>query len=393
MKKVRFLFLTALLLLFGACSEQPDADGEKEGYRVIEGGILNTCTYSDLGILQSKRDGEHRGVCYFFDPVSEREVPLCTKTNCTHQGYGGGNKEPDCDACISENLNCAAIIGDSLYYVSRDSEDGLFQRKICRADPNGTNRKVLEVMEEAEVFSQGFYEDGYLIYIYFNQTAQDGTPLEKKQSGICLYNLESNEAEYIVEENYGGSIISAEVQDHILYYIYFYLTEDFSEIDYEEMKYEGFEKHMEAIGRTELWSYDLDTKEKRLVMKLENETYTPISFIRGGYMYMEGKYGARLMNLSTGVICELDYERVRNKVKTYGEEGVFLCGEGSIDLLKYNTGEVENIGNYDENMMLVLNYIGNEWVYGENIVNGTGQIFYLPKQQFMKGDLEWNYIP
>lgn len=407
MKKICFLFLNVLILFFSACSGQPDAKQpsveqpgveqlgeteEKDDYRVIETYTLSTCTFSDLGVLHNQREGEHKGVCYFFDPVSGREVPLCAKTNCTHQGYSWGNPNPDCDACLSEMTTCAAIIGDSLYYVSADGEDGIFRKKICRADPDGTNRKVLEIIEDAEVFVHGLYEDGYLIYEYCTQTAQDGTPLEKRRTGICLYNLESNEAEYIIEENYNALFGWATVQDHCLYYLYNYFTEDTSEFFGEAITYEEVWEYVKKTSRGELWAYDLNTKEQRLMMQEEYGTSTAI--VGYGYAYMDGEYGARLMNLSTGEIRELDYERIQNKGRELTEEGVLLCGEGSIDLWEFDTGEVKHIGSYDENLMISLSYVGQDWVYGkEYSASGSNKIFYLPKEQFMKGDLEWKYLP
>lgn len=357
-------------------------------------GTLYTSTFSDLGVIQSRTEGEHRGVCYFFDPVSGREVPLCAKTNCTHQGYSWGNTQPDCDACLGEITTCAAIIGDSLYYVSADGGDGLFRKKICRADPDGTNRKVLEVMEDAEIFVYGAYEEGYLIYTYYTQDAQDGTRLEKRRTGICLYNLESNEAEYIIgPENYGGVFGSATVQDHCLYYFYHYQTDDLSEINFgEAAPDQGFWDYLETISRGEIWAYDLDTKEQRLVAERENGTAT--SFVRCGYAYMDGTYGARLIDLSTGESRELDPERVQNKGKGVAEEGVLIWGEGSIDLWEFGTGEVKHICSYDEDLSISLAYIGQDWVYGtEYDGSGGSKTFYLPKEQFLKGDLEWKYLP
>ena len=402
MKKNRLLFLVTFMLLFSACSGkldetvQPGATGVKE--EQIEENLYSICwfgteNYSDLGVLQTRQEGEHKGVSYFFDPVSEREVPLCAKTNCTHQGYSWGNPHPDCDACLGEITTCAAIIGDSLYYVSMDSEDGLFRKKICRADPDGTNRKVLEVMEDAEIFVSGVYEDGYLIYTYYTQDAQDGDPLEKQRTGICLYNLETNEAEYIIgPENYGARFSSATVQDHCLYYLYHYQTEDLSEISFGETgPGEEFFEYLKTISSRELWAYDLDTKEQRL-MKQENGV-TGTSFVSCGYAYMEGTDASCLINLSTGESRELDSEIIQNKGKQLAEEGVLLWGEGSIDLWKFDTGEVKHIGSYDEDLMLYFTYIGQDWVYGEELGNGLGKIFYLPKEQFMKGDLEWKYLP
>lgn len=407
MKKICFLFLTVLILLFSACSGQPDAKQpsveqpgveqlgeteEKDDYRVIETDMFSTCTFSDLGVLHNEREGEHNGVCYFFDPVSGKEVPLCAKTNCTHQGYNWGNPNPDCDACLSEMTTCAAIIGDSLYYVSADGEDGIFRKKICRADPDGTNRKVLEIIEDAEFFFHGLYEDGYLIYEYYTQTAQDGTLLEKRRTGICLYNLESNEAEYIIEENYDALFGWATVQDHCLYYLYNYFTEDTSEFFEEAITYEEVWEYVKTTSRGELWAYDLDTKEQRLVMEIENGTYTAI--VGCGYAYMDGEYGARLMNLSTGEIRELDLASIQNKGREPAEEGVLLCGEGSIDLWEFATGEVKHIGSYDKDLIISLSYVGQEWVYGKEYDgSGSTKTFYLTKEQFMKGDLAWKYLP
>lgn len=398
MKKICFLFLTVSIFLFSACSgkpgaEQPGETEEKNEYFVKETYMFSTCTFSDLGVLQNRLEGEHRGVCYFFDPVSEREVPLCVKTNCTHQGYSWGNSRPDCNACLGEITTCAAIIGNSLYYVSMDSEDGIFRKKICRADPDGTNRKVLEVIEDAEIFVYGAYENGYLIYTYYTQTAHDGSPLEKRRPGICLYNLESNEAEYIIgPENYNGILSTATVQDHSLYYFYNYHTEDIRKISFEEAQDEKYFEYLDTISRRELWAYDLDTKEQRLV-KQESGVAGKV-FVRSGYAYMDEKYGASLINLSTGESRELDSERIWNKGKELIEEGVLLWGEGSIDLWEFDTGEVKHIGSYNEDLMISLEYIGKVWVYGLDMDgNGPGKIFYLPREKFMKGDLEWKYLP
>lgn len=422
MKKLFFLFLTVFVLLCGACSDrsgadqptetgadqpdetgadrsaetgadQPDETEEQEWYYVRESiGMGQTRTYSDLGVLRDRGQGEHYGVCYFFDPVSGREVPMCAKTNCTHQGYGGGNPNPDCDAWLGTFINCAAIIGDSLYYVVADDND-FFRQKICRADPDGTNRKVLEVMDDVTRIRPGmFYQDGYLIYEYFTDTARDGTPLEKSRSGICVYDLERNEAEYIsVPENYSSIAAEAMVADHCLYYLYCYTTEDYSKISYEDLSDEKNEEYLDTISRAEIWAYDLDTKEKRLLLQEGGRNSYYLGF---GYAYVDGKSGARLIDLRTGESRELeDPERFQYRFKSLIEEGVLFCGDGSIDLCEFETGEVKHIGSYDRNLSISIRYVGRDWVYGELYNGGPGEIFYLPKEQFMKGDFEWEYLP
>lgn len=410
MKKIGFLFLAVFLLLLGGCSGRSGAEDQsgakqpaEKRYYVTERGLLgSTCTFSELGVLRSRSDGEHIGVHYFFDPVSGKEVPLCTKTNCTHRGYGRNNPHPDCDACLGELTMFAAIIGDSLYYVSMDSEDGFLRKKLCRADPNGTNRKVLEVMEDAQYFQTGtvFYENGYLIYITITDITQDGTSLEKRRAGICLYDPEKEEAEYVTEaENYSGGITSAIVLDHSLYYFYQCFTEDpFGKTDYENLSGETDEtywkkqdEYRESIVRTELWAYDLDTKEKRLVMQESGNMCN--AYLRFGYACIRDKNGVRFIDISTGESREPVLEKVDGKSIEMIEEGVLLTGDGSIDLWEFETGEVKHIGSYDKDQMISWEYIGQDWVYGTKTADGQSEVFYLPREQFMRGELEWKYLP
>lgn len=406
MKKICFLFLTVVILLLGGCSGRSGTEAEsgtkqpaEKRYSVWEIGSLGgTCTLSDLGVLRSRWNGAHCGVHYFFDPVSEKEVPLCTKTNCTHQGYSWGNVHPDCDACLGELTMFAAIIGDSLYYVSMDSEDGFLRKKLCRANPDGTNRKVLEVMEDVHEMESGvaFCENGYLVYVTLTSIAEDGTPLEKRRAGVCLYDLDKKEAEHVtVPENYSALITSAMVLDGCLYYFYYYSTEDpFRETSYEDVsdeKYWEVQEHLDSISRRELWAYDLDTKEKRLVMQ---ESGTRAAAHLGcGYACIRGEFGARLINLSTGESRELAPERVEKRGIKIIEEGGLIYGDGSIDLWDFETGEVKHIGSYDKDQVISLEYIGQDWVYGSKTEENQRKVFYLPREQFMKGELEWKYLP
>lgn len=412
MKKICFLFLTVFILLFSACSgrsgaeqpgedrsgaEQPGETEDREFSYVMEFGYLGgTRTFSELGVLRSRLAGAHSGVCYFFDPVSGREVPLCAKTNCTHQGPSWGNLNPDCDAFLGGGMAFAAIIGDSLYYVS---VDGFLRAKICRADPDGTNRKVLEVMDNVAFIQPGgaFYQNGYLIYEYSTDTAEDGTQLDKRLSGICLYDLERNEAEYILgpenygADNYSAATVYAMVVDHCLYYCYYYSTEDLRKISYEDLSDEKYAEYLDTIGRTEFWAYDLDTKEKRLVLQDNGMESFSVGF---GYAYTNGRRGARLIDLRTGESRELeDPERFQLKGTSVIEEGVLFWGDGSIDLWEFETGEVKHIGSYDRDLNISIYYVGRDWVYGCLYSGGPAEIFYLPKEQFMKGDMEWKYLP
>ncbi len=431
MKKICILFLTVFILLFSACSggagakqpgedksgakqpgedksgaKQPGKTEDEEGYYVIETSDLGmTRTFSELGVLQSRLgDSGHSGVCYFFDPVSGKEVPLCAKTNCTHQGDSWANPHPDCDAWLGGFMGFAGIVGDSLYYVCADSENYL-RKMICRADPDGTNRKVLEVMDNVGFIQPGgaFYQNGYLIYEYYTDTAEDGTKLDKRLSRICIYDLERNEAEYIIgpenygAQNYSAATVNATVVDHCLYYCYYYDTEDFRKISYEDLSDEKYMEYLDSIARMEIWAYDLDTKEKRLVMQESGRLGYSAGF---GYAYTyttNGKPGARLINLRTGESRELENpERLfEQKGTEVIEEGVLFYGDGSIDLWEFETGEVKHIGSYDKNLRITVEYVGRDWVYGLRYDDGHGpaEIFYLPKEQFMKGDMEWKYLP
>lgn len=376
-KKVIYLLLIVLILT--GCSS------EKETFDTIyvTGSIASTNTYSDVGILNTER-----GILYYFDPETGIRTPLCSKVNCKHVGYGFNNPNPTCDAFFSEAYNCSAIVGDYLYYVTSDEGDGFFTKCFYRADKNGTNRKLLYRANYAEYFSAGVYEEGYLMYLYYNGENPDGTPLKKRKMGILLLNLTTEEMQEIdFGEEYSGQLLTATIKDNTIYCLKVYQTDNIMDIDYNALTELEKYNYAMSIQKKEVWQYDIKSGEKSLTCKVSSESSSCI--LQYGYLFCDYADKMTLQELGTDRIYVIEEVASEGFSKTVFDEGVLFAGNGEVFIWKFGTQELKKIGKYDPSVKILLIWVTKHWVYGNlSDTEGITAVCY-PREDFMKGIFDY----
>lgn len=385
--------LAAVCLLLAGCSEKAQKPVPEDYERVVVPGLLVPrweTSYSDRGLVCFDRERPY-GIASFFDPESGVKVPLCTRVNCPHNSSS-------CDAFF-DSAYFVMPIGDSLYYV--EDSNGSMGKQLCIADVSGTKRRVLHKLDSAQVISCAGYENGYVFLGYYNQYTDNGEFLEKRNSALCLMNLETEELEQIpMPENYESSVNRVTVCRDALYYMYFENEKDLNDASLEVLDWDAamWEEAMEHV-KLELWRYDFATKEKSC---LWSKTGRQIDNVQLGFgFFYAGEFDgrARMENLSTGEVYELDAELTRDKAIVMCDEGVVLSGsDNQFMLWRYGTDKLEALSRCDEDLLVRLSVITEDWVYGGRYTrnpDGTGNIlgnFYMPRDKFMRGEWEWRQL-
>ncbi len=379
--------LSAVIIAFtiSSCSVKELSEIYQDKTTII--GMYGTDeTYNDVGVMNSDR-----GIVYFCDPLTGFRAPICTKANCTHESRSPVNLTPSCDAYFSEAINCTAIIDDVLYYVSSPDDKGLFLKEFCRADKNGTNRRVIASFDNIEIPTFMTYEQGYLIYAYQNRDDLSGIPLEKNKTGIVLLNLETGEAKQIETGEYSyAQIGTCTVVDSYLYYYFMYNDGDRT-YDYEELVDSDIQEELRKTVRMELWRYNLEDGTKSIVPEPEGYRFNCM-----GYNYIlylsENQEGYILRNIIDGKeYCLVDENAGKGSLILFSD-GVVFSSDNTVSFWKYGTENKEKIGTYTDDRVNILSITKN-WVYGIRINSGKSENVSCSKEKFMKGEFKWTVLP
>ena len=355
-------------------------------YAICEG-ILGGKTYSDSGIISYER-----GIANYLDFETGITMPMCTKLNCVHEGRNLYNLIPMCNAYLGERAHCAAVIGDSLYYVTVPDDGDYRIKEFYKAKPDGTDRELLYKKEETEIFNYGAYENEFMIYIYYNQTDSMGIELKKHKMGIYLLNLKNNNMISIpINDEFGGKVLVATVKDNVLYYMKTYFTENINDVNYGYLSTEEGLEYIESIRRTEIWGYDLESGEDELIDVCEtgNSTYML------GYGYLLSGYNDNatmtLLELGTDKAYNVKGDGLKNSNICLSDGGVFFCNDGVINFWRYGSAEIENIGSFKEKIKSFV-FSGSRRIIGVMEKDGEYKRFYCLKEDLLNGTLNYKII-
>ena len=364
-----------------SCSKEPEPVIKEDAYGVDGEGLFGT--YCNSGVLYM-----HRGIVYLFEPVTGTAMPICTRINCSHQGKSPQNPNPDCDAYLGELTGYTAIIGDHLYYVTKPDDThgsaGLFEKNFCRADKDGTNRKVLYQADDISISTMGKYENGYFLFGYYNQEDINGEPIDKEEVGICVLDLKTEDLQQIrLGAYYNGRIGGMTVVDDELYYKIIYYTESLKGYDFSFLSDPANKEYFNSIFRSEIWKYNLKTGEK--VLYYCGDPEQSVLGLGYGYMYYSDNKDTEqvVKNLKTGKEYRVT-ESVRN-TPFISREGIYLLGDGKIKLWKYETENVEEIGSYPDNEEMIIQWISKDYVYAIVFYENGYKTMYYDRDEFMKG--------
>lgn len=338
---------------------------------------------NDNGIYYSER-----GIAYYYDFNAEVSIPLCTKINCNHEGRSPQNMKPSCDAYLYEHIECMAVIGDSLYYVSVPDDESYFVKEFYKADKNGKNRVLLCRRENMAFLSFKRFEDGYLLYAYYNSEDQNGQLLEKNEVGIGALNLETGEMlEVNIEDAYNAQIFWVSMEDSYIYYVIGYSTLDLKKYSYSELA-ANIDKNGETIYSTEMWRYDISSGDKEIYY--EKETDDGTMMVGYGHFFVSQNNNTKYLMRDLKECKEFIFDSKFDKCSyNMFYDGIVFTGKNEIFLLEYDSDEIRMIGKNDVNYGLSVKCMTDNWVFGEIYRDGTCKYVYCPKNEFMNGIYDW----
>ena len=163
MKIKSFLLISISALLLTSCAS--DKDGKSGGTAddlTISMDFTSSSSYSDKGIVYTNEDN----ILYFYDVSSGYETALCSKPNCKHEGASVSNPDPTCDGYVEGQCFSPAIINDKLYFlytpeIMDESYSGFGTKVFCQADTDGTGRKEIARLNDAQTIAASAYSDKY----------------------------------------------------------------------------------------------------------------------------------------------------------------------------------------------------------------------------------------
>ena len=158
---------------------------------------------------------------------------------------------------------------------------------------------------------------------------------------------------------------------------------DFS--DYEVIFSEEFNQKMVENTCQELWGYDIKTKKQNCIWNGGGSYY--VTTMNDGIICVKESERATIINCADGTQKEVSPEIFNGKaVMPYGNRIYFLT-DGVLKAYQVETGEVEDIGTYDESELKEIGILAitEETVY---FMAQNGDEFYLPYDKFIKGKLD-----
>lgn len=393
MKKRRYLYCIIYLMLFvlvlgitcllSACSETGKNEQYGEAYSIDQNGLFGT--FSDNGVFFTRA-----GIVKLFDPETGIYAPICSKVNCSHQGSSLQNQHPSCDAYLGQAVGYSAVIGKYLYYVATpDDLQGasvVFTKEFYRADKDGTERKLLYKADDIMLSTVGVYENGYFLYGYYNQENPAGEALDKNELGMCVINLKTEEVTRIrIDEQYSGQILGMTLTNGNLYYEVYYTSNSLKDLSYEDFLNPDNKEAIRAMGRSEVWKYDMSTGANELLFKRDGSNGR--LGLKNGWMYYtdDSERNHYVRKLEDGKEYKLP-EQILKSPCLY-KEGILFMTDGKAQLWKYGTEELEILGYYPENELINIQFVGDKWIYAVRYYDGGYDDLFFARKDFMKGIL------
>ena len=374
--------LVSLALIFTACSSEKPEEKKTDAMRVSMD-YTQSFSFTDKSMTYLANNG----ILHFYDIDSGYDTVICSKANCRHEGASSSNPTPECDGYVEgPYTTCTAIINDNLYFIytpdiKNNDYAGFSTKKLCRAKTDGTSRKDIAEISNAQSVSSACYNEGYLTLGYSNTFDEKGNDLEKSQSSICAIDLtDGTVISSSVKEGYQGQIRKIYFSDDVITYAYFYLSE---KIDYDDWDIESdeFSEYIKKITKTEIIQFNIsDNKEK--VIWSGSGTCESIDF---GY----------------ACIVDTEPEIIRlSDMKTYSLGSEFTDCSLSIDeggviisdyanskysFFDFKTETVREIGTISESGYMIITAITDNKIYVTYTEKGDIALGNIEKEDFYSG--------
>jgi hypothetical protein len=328
----------------------------------------------------------------YYDIESGYETTVCSKANCKHQGTSSQNSTSTCDGYVdSINNSCLALYDSYIYYVytPEDTDSSnysqFFVKKICRAKKDGTGRKDIAELSNAQNINSACYSQGYLALGYNNTFDESGNNLERSQSSASLINLSDGTViSTPVRAGYQGRITQVYYDDGFLIYVYFSLSEEI-EFDKWDLESEEYSNYLDSISQIEIIQFNVETSEEKVLWS-GNGSCLSLDF---GYACISSDK-LLIMRLSDQKIYTLDSEYNDCNLSLY-DSGVIITDSENSRYLTYDfdSESIKEIGVFDKNC--VIDAITENKIFAsfpdESSSSGMS-IWYIDKADFLNGNFD-----
>ena len=340
-------------------------------------------------------------IAHFVEAKTGKDLVLCSKPNCSHKRTSL-NYSSVCDAYLGQYPHFLFPAGKAIYYTSApnslDTSSVLSDKIIYCADIDGRNRKPIVTLYGLQNINCMEYNNDLIAVAYqkMNKIKQDeivSSQLEKYITGIIILDLKTSNYINVDEfEEYSANIYQIYFYDNKLYYYLFYTTEDLSKIN--KQKFSDINDYYEYISdkyKGKVISYDMDTKEKKLVWEGTNEFVYKQS---GGYLLIEK---GDILTFLKGDCIVTDYSK--KKLTDLGSEDMnlyvyndvlYIISANKVRSMDINTLNIDIVasGKLDDKGINGINAITGDTVYYEILHEGNYIEYAIDKDNFFEGNLE-----
>ncbi len=217
------LLAMALSLLLSGCGREEEEEG-----RIVFDVFGRESSFDGRGGVWC---GSTVGLVQYYDLESGLGTVMCARPDCRHKQPTLADPDAECDAYYDGTVNCCFLYNGYLYVLYWSPEHGEDGRgfnnyTLCRADPDGTNRRIIAELDDLSIPTYYSVEDGLFAIGHHRQYDDKGEMLEKYACGVCVVDLESGKIiESPYKEEYSAQVFGIYLKDGIVTYEYNYFTE------------------------------------------------------------------------------------------------------------------------------------------------------------------------
>ena len=349
-----------------------------------------TCTesFTDSGIVYQNDEG----ILHFFDVESGYDTALCSKANCKHNGVSLGNPKSDCDGYVEGlGASCEAIYGGKLYFLyTPESDDrgyaGFGIKRLCRADTDGTNRKIIAELDNAQMITGACYGEGYLAVAYKNTFDENGNSLPVMSAYVSVIDLETGNMTSQKIEGCETNIRKLCIENGKVYFDCTYLK---SELKTDSFKND--EDMQDFINKNiccDIYEMSIDNGD----MKKTYSSSGSCSDIGHGYAVVN-KDSPVIIELSSGKTTELD-EKYKDCIFNTLSEGILIYDYAGGEYSLYDTGknELKSVLKKTQENYFNITAVTDKRVYVNYQKNDDFCLGVMDKDKLLSGEADIQFI-
>jgi hypothetical protein len=412
-KPTCLIYVCLLLLVLVGCGNDIKVKSGEAGDDYIA--IWSNTAFSRQGIAMMGN-----GPLRFADAGTGVTAVLCDKPDCRHVPASSNNPDPVCLAQFRQQLNTFAIYRGRQLIIC-GVEGSPLSQEIYTADINGRNRKRITLIPDITSFVETvIVRDNMLLFSYNNKYKLDENGLlegmDDTRSGIVSIDLESGQTEVIFEKTaYNTNIWKLYIKDNAVYFGYSEMNAETDKDHFEDLwqqlidngEYEQLEAYISKHTISNLYRYDLATREETLVWQSHGEKY--ICSFADGYALARPHYdytAVYLVSLSDGSESLLAKTGAGSGVGEFTNDSELFYYIGTDSLQKWYQYDFEanqSVALFEADTLVDVFYILPDIVYVAAI-DENGEYYYgcISKEDFLGGSFgavrilyyptrEWRY--